>query len=165
MSNATRKTARKSTPRNTPLPAVTGTAKLLQPVGSVGPAENRTGEIEIAAEHVTRRYFVTVHDTGYHLTGYDDKRDNVTTYDIDAACSTCDCRDFQSRAHRREDHACKHTKAIKALVARGKLPAIVPLCKPLVDALDCEEDADLSVWDDATADAEAEAWHSQFDAA
>src|SRR5262245_28254946 len=112
MSKATRKTGRKSIPSNSPLPAVTGTAKLLQAIGTVRPVENRTGEIEIAAEHVTRRYFITVHETGYRLTGYDDKRDSTTTYDIDAACSTCDCRDFLSRAHRREDHACKHTKAV-----------------------------------------------------
>src|SRR5262249_24306514 len=122
MSNTTRKTESRQ------LPAVSGSARLLQALGTVGKPENRIGEIEITSMTqrgpVTRRYFVQVHDNGYRLVGWNDKRKESTVYDIPATMDDCCCREFLSRSDRREDHSCKHCKAVRSLVEKGKLPSI-----------------------------------------
>jgi hypothetical protein len=136
------------------LPAVSGSVKLLQSIGSVGPAENRTGEIEITSQTkrgpVVRRYFLQVHDHGFRLVGWDDKRKEATVYDIPASLDSCDCRDFTSRADRREDGLCKHCRALRSLASKGKLPVLE--CRPVVDYIGDEEAAalaDACGWEDA----------------
>jgi hypothetical protein len=167
MSQTTGKTRRAASPRNTRLPAVSGSARLLQPIGTIGKPEHRTGEIEVTSQTgrgpVVKAYYVAVHDTGYRLVSWDDKRKQVVTYDLPADVSSCDCPDFTSRADRREDHTCKHCKAIKALIGRGKLPAVAPVCAPCHQ--DAEADALADRWTDDTgvAETEADAFHSQFD--
>src|SRR4051794_36376821 len=125
MSKGTRKPARKSTP----LPPVSGNVKVLQEVGTVGPAENRTGEIAVN----DKPYLIRCADTAYQLFGWDERKQQPTHYDVSADCTSCDCPDFVSRAHRREDGLCKHCKAVAALVSRGKLPALKPTCQPAAE--------------------------------
>jgi hypothetical protein len=139
MSNATRKPARKSTP----LPAVKGAVKVLRPVGTVGPAENRVGEIEVNG----KAYFVRVQSGGYQLVGWDDRREEFTDYHLPADLSSCECLDYLSRGHRREDGCCKHMKTCRALINAVKLPALTPVCEPIADH-----------YGDAEADALAERW-------
>ena len=139
MSNATRKPARKSTP----LPAVKGAVKILRPVGTVGPAENRVGEIAVNGTS----YFVRVQADGYQLVGWDEKRGEVSNYHLPADLSSCECLDFLSRGHRREDGKCKHMKCCRALIDAGKLPALAPACEPAADHHgDAEADALARQW-------------------
>jgi hypothetical protein len=109
---------RKPRQRN-PLPAVSGSVRVLQPIGTVGGPENRTGEIEINGKPC----LVRVTDTGYQLFGFDAKRQQTTHYDLPLDCSSCDCPDFISRHDLRADHCCKHMKALSALLKAGKLLA------------------------------------------
>jgi len=159
MPQRTRKTARPSS-----LPAVTGSAKLLRTVGTVGPEKNRVGEIIINE----KRYYCRVTDTAYQLFTFDERKGQPSHYDVDAECKTCDCPDFTARAHRRADGRCKHQKALAALIAAGKLPAVTPpACTPAVEIVDYDDERDAydDTRADAMADADADAWHSQWDAA
>ncbi len=135
-------TASKPRQRN-PLPAVHGSARLLQPVGGVGPVENNAGEIRIG----DKDYFVKVHATGFTLHGYDQKRRETTNYDLPSDLSSCECKDFLTRADLREDHCCKHMKGLLALIAAGKLSA------PVCHAVHTDDEADTLA--DAWVDAEA----------
>ena len=119
-------TTRTRAPRKrNPLPAVSGTVRVLQAIGTVGGPENGTGEIEINGKPC----LVRVTDTGYQLFGFDAKRQQTTHYDLPLDSSSCDCPDFISRADLRADHCCKHMKACRALQAAGKLPRMV--CRPV----------------------------------
>src|SRR5687768_3851842 len=93
--------------RNAPprqLEAVHGSARVLRPVGTVGPAENAVGEVEING----KAYFVRVLNGGYQLVGWDDRKHEVTDYHLPADLSSCECLDFLTRSHRRADGLCKH---------------------------------------------------------
>jgi hypothetical protein len=46
------------------------------------------------------------------------RQDGKETYHLPEDFSTCECRDFLSRAHRREDGCCKHNKACQAALKR-----------------------------------------------
>ncbi len=158
--NAT--TSRKPRQRK-PLAPVCGKVRVLQPVGTVGPVENQTGEIEING----KPYFVRVCSGCFQLFGFDAKRQESTHYDIAPDCSTCDCPDATFQADRPE--GCKHRKAVKALVAAGKLPALdagtIEDKAARADADDVHQDDEADYLAGEWADAEAEAFHSQYDAA
>lgn len=149
MSKTTQQTATRQ------LPAVEGSVKLLQAIGTVGHPDNRVGEIEITSETkrgpIVRRYFVQVHDHGFRLVGWDPKRKESTIYDLPADLSSCDCKDFLTRSDKREDGpSCKHCKALRSLTAKGLLPGLQ--CRPVVDFIaDEEADALASAcgWPDA----------------
>lgn len=144
-----------STPRS--LPPVTGTVRVLRPVGSVGPRKNQTGEISIATETGRKTYYVRVRQHSYELYGRDEATLQNTLYEIPASLDECPCKDWVYNAQRRPDKLCRHCKSISALIAAGKLPQLE--CVPArVDDL---ADADEGYGDDS----EADAWHSQFDAA
>lgn len=106
---------RKTRKPSKPLAPVSGTARVLKPVGEVNPT---TGEIEING----KPYFVQVTSRGYRLFGFDAKAQQPTCYDIPAACDSCDCPDATYRGER--PGGCKHAKAVAALVAAGKIPAV-----------------------------------------
>src|SRR5213593_2576196 len=97
MSNATRKTASRQ------LPAVHGSVKVLQPIGSVGPD---TAEISIN----DKPYFCRCLEHGYQLFSFDIRKGETRHYDLPADLSSCECLDYLNRSDRREDHACKHQK-------------------------------------------------------
>lgn len=138
------------------LPAVSGSVRVLQPIGTIGRPDAQTGEVEING----KPYFVQVLESGYSLFGFDAKRKQTTHYQLPCDLSACECLDYLSRADRREAGKCKHQKALAALIAAGKVPAVpAPVCVPWHD--DAEDEALADEW----ADAEAEAWHSQYDAA
>jgi hypothetical protein len=135
------------------LPAVSGSVKVLQPIGTVGNPADRKGEIEVTSNTargpVVRRYFVEVHDHGYRLVGWDSKRREVTLYDIPASADSCDCRDFLQRSDKRPDHLCKHCHAVRSLIEKGKLPRVE--CRPVVDYT-ALEDAEIDTQVDALAE-------------
>jgi hypothetical protein len=148
------KTTRNQSSRQ--LPAVSGSVRVLQPVGSVGKPEQQTGEVEING----KPYFIQVLETGYSLFGFDAKRRLTTHYQLPGDLASCECMDFLSRSDRREDRKCKHQKALAVLIARGKVPA-----RPAPVCVCCHTDKEADALADEWADAEAEAWHAQFDAA
>jgi hypothetical protein len=76
-----------------PLVPVSGTANVLRPVGAVN---DTTGEVSING----RPYYLTVHATGYRLTGFDAKKARSTVYDLPADLSSCDCPDATYRGER-----------------------------------------------------------------
>src|SRR5262249_30097190 len=130
------------------LPAVTGTVKVLRPVGSIGPEKNQVGEITING----KPYFVRLTDTCYQLFGFDEKKGEPSHYDV--AGDSCDCPDA---TYRDRPGGCKHCRAIAALINAGKLPRFA--CAP-VSHVD-----DLADVDALLDDSEADAWHSHYDAA
>jgi hypothetical protein len=95
-----------------PLTPVSGGARVLRPVGTVNDA---VGEISIN-DHA---YYLTRLQDGYRLTGFDARRQQVTTYDLPLDLSTCDCPDGAFRSER--PGGCKHRKALTALKAAGKI--------------------------------------------
>lgn len=115
-----------------PLPAVSGTAKLLQAIGTVGKPEDRQGEISING----KAYFCKCLDHSYQLFGFDAKRGQSTVYDLPADLSSCDCADSTFREDR--PGGCKHRRALQVLVNAGKLPRLecnpVPRVDDLADA-------------------------------
>jgi hypothetical protein len=118
--NATRKPRQRK-----PLPAVSGSVRILQPIGSVGQPEQQTGEVEING----KPYFIQVLESGYSLFGFDARKGQTTHYLLPGDLSACECLDYLSRADLREDGKCKHQKALAVLIARGKLPARpAPVC-------------------------------------
>lgn len=135
----------------TRLPPVSGIVRVLQAV--VGPAENRVLEISING----KGYFLKCQEFGYLLVTLDAKSREPKRYNLPADLSSCECMDFLARHDKRADGKCKHQKALRGLLAKGKLPAVE--CKTVHQ--DAEADALAGEW----ADAEAEAWHAQYDAA
>ncbi len=133
------------------LPAVHGSVKLLQPIGSINAD---TGEVSIN----NKPYFCRCLEHGYQLFSFDSKKQQTTVYDLPADLSACDCADFLYRSDRREDCRCKHQKALAALIGKGQLPRLE--CNPIPHVPDLA-DADDGYLDDS----EADAWHSQYDAA
>src|SRR5262245_4613569 len=111
MSNTTRK------PVSRQLPAVHGTAKVLQPIGSINAD---TGEIEING----KPYFVRGCDGCYSLFGFDARKGETTHYDVSADCKECDCADA---TYRNRPGGCKHCRALSAMINAGKLPKITPV--------------------------------------
>jgi hypothetical protein len=95
-----------------PLTPVNGSVRVLRPVGTVAP---NAGEILING----KPYYFTRHATGYRLTGYDDRKGEVTTYDLPLDLSSCDCPDGTYRGER--PGGCKHRRAILAMRRAGKL--------------------------------------------
>ncbi len=100
------------------LPAVSGTCKMLRPVGSVGPEENQVGELAINGQ----RYYLRCRDGHYQLFTFDSRRRENRDYALPPDLSSCECLDYLTRASRRADGKCKHQKALAALVQAGKLP-------------------------------------------
>lgn len=138
-----------------PLAPVSGTCNVLHPVGTIGPVENRVGEVSING----KAYFLRLTPTCYSLFGFDVRKGQPTHYDIAPDFTSCDCPDGTYRSERPE--GCKHCKALAALVSKGKIPVInPPVCQPA----GIEESED-DCYSDEMADALAEAWHSQYDAA
>jgi hypothetical protein len=98
-----------------PLEPVHGTARVTVPVGQIAPG---VGEVVIDG----KRYTLVVRVTGYRLHGRDDKRGEPTVYDLPLTLDGCDCNDATYRPHR--PGGCKHARALRALVAAGRLPAV-----------------------------------------
>ncbi len=91
---------------------VAGSVKLVRPFGEVN---DDTAEVLINE----KPYYLTRTETGYRLTGYDSRKGKVTTYDLPADLSSCDCPDATWRPQR--EGGCKHRKALAALRQTGKL--------------------------------------------
>lgn len=98
--------------RKRQLQPVSGSVKLLRPVGEVN---DTTGEVAING----KSYYLTCHDTCYRLTGWDQQHAAPTCYDLPKDLSSCDCPDGTYRSER--PGGCKHSRALKALKAAGKL--------------------------------------------
>jgi hypothetical protein len=98
---------------------VAGTVRILKPIGTVGPIENRTGEIAING----KAYSCHCLEFGFSLTTTDTKN-QPKCYELPADLSSCECMDYLSRSDKRQDGRCKHQKALAALVKAGKLPAL-----------------------------------------
>ena len=96
-----------------PLQPVSGSVKVLRPVGDVNAT---TGEILINGN---KQYYLQVLQTGYRLWSYDERARAVTSYDLPLDLSSCDCPDATYRSERPE--GCKHRRALAALKAAGKL--------------------------------------------
>ena len=114
------KTPRKSK-TSKPLAPVSGTVRVLRPVGSVN---DLAGEIAISGT----AYYLECRGTCYTLTGYDSRKGEVTSYDLPADLSSCDCPDQTYRGER--PGGCKHRKALAALRGCGKLPELNHDYKP-----------------------------------
>src|SRR5262245_33612762 len=142
----------KTASRQSQLPAVSGTARVLRRLGTI-PGHDNTAEIAISG----KAYLCRCLDHSFELVSLDARRDDVTAYELPADLSSCECLDYLSRSHRRIDGKCKHQKAVAVLVAAGKLPRLSCNPVPRVDDL-ADVDASLD-------DSEAEAWHSAYDAA
>jgi hypothetical protein len=95
-----------------PLTPVSGSVRVLRPLGTIGPD---AGEVQINE----KPYYLTRHATGYRLTGYDERHAAVTVYDLPIDLSSCDCPDGTYRGER--PGGCKHRRALVALRAAGKL--------------------------------------------
>jgi hypothetical protein len=95
-----------------PLKPVSGSVRVLRPVGAVNAG---VGEVSINE----KPYFLQVMETGYRLYGYDERNRAVTSYDLPLDLSSCDCPDATYRGERPE--GCKHRKALAALKHSGKL--------------------------------------------
>jgi hypothetical protein len=121
---------------------VCGKVRVLQSIGSIGPVENETGEIEING----KPYLISTCYGCYQLFGFDHKAKKATHYDIVPDCSSCDCPDATFNADRPE--GCKHVKAIKALVAAGKLPSL-PTVEDIIGDEEADALADACGWNDA----------------
>jgi hypothetical protein len=104
-------TATLTRPDRKPLPPVTGTARVLRPVGDVTPD---TGKVLING----KPYYLSVLEGGFRLTGYDPRREEVTVYDLPSDLSSCDCADA---TYRTRPGGCKHVRALSALKAAGKV--------------------------------------------
>jgi glycine/D-amino acid oxidase-like deaminating enzyme len=94
------------------LQPVTGSVKVLRPIGDVN---DKAGEITIDG----KAYYLTRPDNNFRLTGYDHRKQQVTTYDLPADLSSCDCPDATYRGER--PGGCKHRKALAALKTAGKV--------------------------------------------
>jgi hypothetical protein len=105
-------------PARTLKPAA-GSVTVLRPVGTVN---ETTGEVSING----KPYYLTCLESGFRLTGYDAREGAVTTYDLPADLSSCDCPDAVYNAGR--PGGCKHRKAMQALRSAGKLPGAADLC-------------------------------------
>ncbi len=105
-------TVTKSPRSRKPLRPVSGRVRVLRPVGSVNAT---TGEVSISG----KCYYLTVHATGYRLTGWDRQHRQPTAYDLPADLSGCDCPDAVYAGER--PGGCKHRRALAALKAAGKL--------------------------------------------
>src|SRR5262245_32996320 len=88
-----------------PLAPASGSVKALRPIGDVN---DQAGEIEING----RPYYLALRGTCYTLTGYDARKAQVTSYDLPADLSGCDCPDATFRDER--EGGCKHRKALRA---------------------------------------------------
>src|SRR5262245_60234048 len=96
-----------------PLSPVTGAVRVLRPVGQVN---DHAGEILLNG----RPYYLALRGSCYTLTGFCARR-GVTSYDLPADLSSCDCPDGEFREER-PGGGCKHRKALNALRGAGKLP-------------------------------------------
>jgi hypothetical protein len=97
-------------PRKPPLP-VSGSVKVLRPFGEVN---DDTAEIAVNGKPC----YLTRHETGYCLTGFDARKGKVSAYDLPLDLSSCDCPDATYRVR---EGGCKHQKALAALRTAGKL--------------------------------------------
>jgi hypothetical protein len=111
-------------PRRQP-PAVTGSARVLRPIGSLAVA---TGEIAING----KPYLCRCLEESYELFGFDARREEVTRYQLPADLSSCDCADATFREGR--PGGCKHRRALRVLVDAGKLPRLTCQRVERVDA-------------------------------
>lgn len=107
-----------------PLPAVAGSVRLVQPVGTVGEPEELMGEIAISG----KSYSLRILPRGYQLCSFDERRQDMRCYDIPTSLAVCECLDFLGRADLRADGKCKHLRALGALVGAGKIPQPVFAC-------------------------------------
>ena len=105
-----------------PLAPVQGTVKLLLPVGTVN---DRTGKVLIVAETlrgpVTTECYLELTGCGYRLTGWDAQAGAVKVYDLPLTLDSCDCPDATYASER--PGGCKHQKALRKLLADGRIPA------------------------------------------
>src|SRR5262249_30394608 len=103
------------TPRQRPLPAVSGTCRWLQPVG-YEPDCPDVGMVEINGRAHTRGA-----PTDYFLlgAGEPDKQGKKGCYPLPRHLSTGECGDHVFRPDRREDGKCKPQKALAKLLAGG----------------------------------------------
>lgn len=115
-------TATRKPRQRKPLEPISGTVKLLRPVGDVN---DRTGEILIIAQTkrgpVESQLYLTYTGSGYRLTGWDSEANAVKVYDLPLDLSSCDCPDHTYCPERPQ--GCKHQKSIRKLIAEGKIPA------------------------------------------
>jgi hypothetical protein len=93
-------------PRQRQLKPAAGTVRMLRPRGAVN---DSTGEVEISG----KTYYLSWHSTGFKLTGWDERQQAVTVYDLPSDLSSCDCPDATYNAER--PGGCKHRKALAAL--------------------------------------------------
>lgn len=119
MSTTTTRTAPR---QHKPLEPISGTVKLLEPVGAVN---DRTGKILIVAQTkrgpVTSECYLEYTGMGYRLVGWDTEEGKVKVYDLPLTLDSCDCPDGLYRSER--PGGCKHQKAIRKLIAEGQIPA------------------------------------------
>ena len=99
-------------PRQRQLKPATGAVRVLRPLGAVN---DSTGEVEIGG----KPYYLSWHATGFRLTGWDERHQAVTVYDLPSDLSSCDCPDATYNAER--PGGCKHRKALLALRQAGNL--------------------------------------------
>jgi hypothetical protein len=95
-----------------PVKPVNGCLRIVRPLGEVN---DNTAEIAIN----DKPYYLTRHDSGYRLTGFNQKKMEVTVYDLPLDLSACDCPDGTYRPERQG--GCKHRAALSAMRKAGKL--------------------------------------------
>jgi hypothetical protein len=93
-------------PRQRQLKPATGAVRMLRPLGAVN---DSTGEVLISG----KTYYLSWHATSFRLTGWDEKEQQVTVYDLPIDLSGCDCPDATYNSER--PGGCKHRKALAAL--------------------------------------------------
>ncbi len=120
---STTTSARKPRQRK-PLEPISGTVKLLEPIGAVN---DRTGKILIVAQTkcgpVSTECYLEYTGCGYRLVGWDAEEGKVKTYDLPLTLDSCDCPDATYNPDRPQ--GCKHQKALRKLIAEGKIPAAI----------------------------------------
>ncbi len=100
-----------ATRRARQLQPVNGSVKILRSLGDAGAA----WEIEING----KAYYLARTEGGFRLSGWDERHQQVTAYDLPADLSSCDCPDATYRGER--PGGCKHRKALAALQVVGRI--------------------------------------------
>lgn len=113
-----------------PLPAVRGKARWKGLVPNAHTLLCGCGWLSLETEAGVRSDFwvKTIAGEAGQLLGYrltkqdaDTGAEDGTTYDVDLGAGTCECKDFLTRSHLREDGSCKHLNGLRAALRNVNL--------------------------------------------